>query len=72
MTITVSELRRLLEAYPDGMEVHIGYAYGDHWHTTVAPKATSVMASFVRHSDYHNMDVVTHEDNEGIAALVLS
>lgn len=60
----VSELRELLGNYPDDMEIHTAYGYGDYWRTTVAPKVTSLFEGTVVHSDYHQMDKLVELDDD--------
>jgi hypothetical protein len=60
----VSELRELLGNYPDDMEIHTAYGYGDYWRTTVAPKVTSLFEGMVVHSDYHQMDKLVELDDD--------
>lgn len=60
----VSELRELLRNYPDDMEIHTAYNYGDYWRTTVAPKVTGVFEGAVVHSDYHQMDKLVELDDD--------
>ena len=71
-TMTVQDLRDQLEGLDPGMEVHIGYDYGDYWKTQVAPKARSAEEQYVINSDYHRMDKITDDDEEGKLVLVIS
>jgi len=54
----VSDLIERLREYDEDAEVHFSYDYGDHWHTNVAPKVTTVADYYVKHSDYHRMDAL--------------
>ena len=58
----VSELIAILRQEDLDAEVHIAYNYGDHWHTTVAPKVRRVENSPVEFSDYHRMPKVLDAD----------
>jgi hypothetical protein len=62
--MNVRELIDQLEGLPQDAEVHFSYDYGDYWHTQVAPEVTNVDQSFVKHSDYHNMDRIVDEPEE--------
>mgnify|MGYP006269680747 CR=1 FL=1 len=59
----VAELRELLEGFDEDMEVHFSYNYGDHWHTTVAPRVDEVFEGVVERSDYHRMDKLVDEED---------
>ena len=58
----VSQLIEQLQYMPQDAEVHFEYGYGDHWHTQVAPKISSVEMGIVEYSDYHRMDKVVEPD----------
>lgn len=63
-TLTVGELiDELLDFDPD-LPVLFGYDYGDHWHTMVAQSIDSINEEAVKHSDYHNMNIVIDCDKE--------
>lgn len=62
--MNVRELIEELENFDDNMEVHFSYNYGDHWRTTVAPIAENVDEGLVKHSGYHEMDMVVDEDHD--------
>ena len=60
----VRDLIERLKEYPEDMEVHLAYGYGDYWRTTVAPKITSVSEGEVERSDYYQMDkLITIEED---------
>lgn len=69
-SLTVAELKALLDQYPDNAKVYFTYDYGDHWHTTVAKEITSVDEGAVVHSDYHRMMKVNDEADENNAILL--
>lgn len=54
-TMTVGELKRLLEGYDDEKLVFFAYNYADHWCTQVAANIFSATGEAVCYSDYHQM-----------------
>jgi hypothetical protein len=72
----VSELIEELGLMDPDAEVHFSYNYGDHWHTTVAPKVEQVEVQQVVWSAYHRMPKVTDPEDgdrdERQTAVVLS
>jgi hypothetical protein len=60
----VRELIEWLSGEDQDLDVHVAYNYGDHWHTTVAPKVQRVEEAAVTFSDYHRMPKVVEEDDE--------
>lgn len=62
--MTVKELIARLKQFEPDQEVHIGYDYGDHCHTSVAPKVRRIEEHEVRWSAYHQMDAVIDYDEE--------
>lgn len=60
----VYELLRELQDFDLDAEVHFSYNYGDHWKTTVAPKAHHVELLPVVYSNYHSMPMVIDEENK--------
>lgn len=70
--MTVQDLKDVLEGMDPKMEVHIAYDYGDYWKTLVAPEVINVEEQYVTYSDYHRMDKVTEDDENGKLVLVIS
>ena len=62
----VKDLIAILGNYPEDMEVHMAYGYGDYWRTTVAPKIGSVFEGSVSFSDYHSMDKLLELDDDEV------
>lgn len=60
----VRDLIELLKEYPEDLEVHMAYGYGDHWRTTVAPKVSQVFEGAVSFSEYHRMDKLIEIDED--------
>jgi hypothetical protein len=60
----VRELIEQLVAEDQEAEVHVAYEYGDHWHTTVAPKLRRIEETPITYSDYHRMPKVVDEDDD--------
>jgi hypothetical protein len=58
----VSQLIEQLQNMPQDAEVHFEYGFGDYWHTTVAPKVSSVEVGLVEWSEYHRMPKVVEPD----------
>ncbi len=63
--MTVSELIDVLQEYDSDLDVHVGYNYGDHCRTWVAPKVNDVQETEVVWSEYHRMPKMATEDYEG-------
>lgn len=64
-SMTVGELKELLEQFDDELPVLFSYNYGDHWNTTVAGTISSADTGKVCYSSYHRMNkVVDGEDEE--------
>jgi hypothetical protein len=61
----VSELIEQLQYMDQDAEVHFAYNYGDHWRTEVAPAVTAVSEGVVEYSDYHRMDKVAEDYEDG-------
>lgn len=59
----VADLKEQLENLDPEMEVHIGYDYGDHSHTTVTPAAVDAAECLVKRSEYHRMDAEFDSDD---------
>ena len=62
--MTVKELITALQNEDPDAQVHIAYNYGDHWRTTVAPKARCVEECAVVYSEYHSMPKIVERDDE--------
>jgi hypothetical protein len=60
----VRDLIQALQQKDPDLEVHVAYDYGDHWHTTVAPKVRRVEETGVMHSEYHRMPKVVDDGDE--------
>lgn len=72
-SMTVGELKALLDQYPESAPVYFTYNYGDHWHTTVAQQVSSVDKGAIKYSDYHNMNKVDDEpENDAPLAILIS
>lgn len=65
-TITVEELKEMLEEFPNDMPVMFAYNYGDHGRTQVAQGFTEVEAELVEYSDYHRMPKLHWESVDDI------
>jgi hypothetical protein len=64
-SITVAELRELLEEQDDDMPVIFGTDYGDHHHTTQALPIRGVLTeTTVTESAYSNSGFAVSEDDE--------
>jgi hypothetical protein len=61
--MNVKDLIEQLSYLDQEAEVHFSYGYGDHWHTTVAPKVSEVSEGVVEYSDYHRMDKLVDEED---------
>jgi hypothetical protein len=59
----VSQLIEQLQYMDAEAEVHFAYNYGDHWHTTVAPRVSEVSEGVVEFSDYHRMDKLVDDED---------
>lgn len=75
-TITVGELKELLEQFDDELPVLFSYDYGDHEHTTVAGTISSADAGKVCYSSYHRMNKVAdgeddEEDPNAVEAVII-
>lgn len=63
--MTVRELIALLKEEDPSLPVKFVYDYGDHWHTRVAASIDKVEAAQVRYSEYHRMDKLVDEEDDG-------
>ena len=64
LMMKVRELIEELQQFADDVEVHFSYNYGDHWRTTVAPKANYVELLPVVYSQYHSMPKVIGDEDD--------
>jgi hypothetical protein len=71
--MTAHELARQLLAGPD-LPVHHSYPTGDYWRTQGAPEVRKAERGLVKHSDYHQMDTLQDDkdDGEGRRVVVIS
>ncbi len=67
----VKELMALLSDMDPEARVHFAYNFGDYWRTVVAPEITLVDEGLVRHSGYHNMPRVVHDDDTADSVVLL-
>jgi len=63
--MTVNELKELLEQFDGDMEVKFSYPFGDYWNTQVAADIENVEEGYVKYSDYHRMDKIDNDSDEG-------
>jgi len=54
-SITVGQLKQMLDNEDDNMEVYFAYPFGDYWSNTVAGSITDVRVEPVAWSEYHAM-----------------
>jgi hypothetical protein len=59
----VSQLIEQLGYMDKDAEVHFAYGYGDHWHTTVAPRVSNITEGVVEFSEYHRMDKLVDDED---------
>ena len=70
--MTVAELIEYLEEQDQTLEVKFSYTSGDYWRTQVAKDIEEVETGLVEYSDYHRMDKVVDNDEDGTLVLLLS
>jgi hypothetical protein len=70
--MTVAELIEYLEEQDQTLEVKFSYPSGDYWRTQVAKDIEEVETGLVEYSDYHRMDKVVDNDEDGTLVLLLS
>jgi hypothetical protein len=70
--MTVAELIEYLEEQDQTLEVKFSYNSGDYWRTQVAKDIEEVETGLVEYSDYHRMDKVVDNDEDGTLVLLLS
>lgn len=70
-TLTVGDLKNMLNGYDDNMPVYFQYNYGDHWRTQVAGEINDVYVSQVEYSEYHQMEKVADEPSDDTTPALL-
>jgi hypothetical protein len=70
--MTVAELIEYLQEQDQTLEVKFSYNSGDYWRTQVAKDIEEVETGLVEYSDYHRMDKVVDNDEDGTLVLLLS
>jgi hypothetical protein len=70
--MTVAELIEYLEEQDQTLEVKFSYNSGDYWRTQVAKDIEEVETGLVEYSDYHRLDKVVDNDEDGTLVLLLS
>jgi hypothetical protein len=70
--MTVAELIEYLQEEDQTLEVKFSYNSGDYWRTQVAKDIETVETGLVDYSDYHRMDKVVENDEDGTLVLLLS
>ena len=69
--MTVAELIEYLQEQDQTLEVKFSYPSGDYWRTQVAKDIEEVETGLVEYSDYHRMDKVVDNDEDGTLVLLL-
>jgi hypothetical protein len=69
--MTVAELIEYLEEQDQTLEVKFSYNSGDYWRTQLAKDIEEVETGLVEYSDYHRMDKVVDNDEDGTLVLLL-
>jgi hypothetical protein len=70
--MTVAELIEYLQEQDQTLEVKFSYNSGDYWRTQIAKDIETVETGLVEYSDYHRMDKVVENDEDGTLVLLLS
>jgi hypothetical protein len=70
--MTVAELIEYLQEEDQTLEVKFSYNSGDYWRTQIAKDIETVETGLVEYSDYHRMDKVVENDEDGTLVLLLS
>ena len=70
--MTVAELIEYLQEEDQTLEVKFSYNSGDYWRTQVAKDIETIETGLVDYSDYHRMDKVVENDEDGTLVLLLS
>lgn len=63
-TMTVKDLKEILEEFGDETEVHFAYPSGDHWRSTITPPVRRMEMKQIKHSSYSDNFVLADEDDE--------
>ena len=69
--MTVAELIEYLQEEDQTLEVKFSYNSGDYWRTQVAKDIETGETGLVDYSDYHRMDKVVENDEDGTLVLLL-
>jgi hypothetical protein len=69
--MTVAELIEYLQEEDQTLEVKFSYNSGDYWRTQIAKDIETVETGLVDYSDYHRMDKVVENDEDGTLVLLL-
>ena len=70
--MTVAELIEYLQEEDQTLEVKFSYNSGDYWRTQIAKDIETIETGLVDYSDYHRMDKVVENDEDGTLVLLLS
>ena len=70
--MTVAELIEYLQEQDQTLEVKFSYPSGDYWRTQLAKDIEEVETGLVEYSDYHRLDKVVDNDEDGTLVLLLS
>jgi hypothetical protein len=70
--MTVAELIEYLKEQDQTLEVKFSYNSGDYWRTQLAKDIETVETGLVDYTDYHRMDKVVDNDEDGTLVLLLS
>ena len=68
--MTVAELIEYLQEEDQTLEVKFCYNSGDYWRTQVAKDIETVETGLVDYSDYHRMDKVVENNEDGTLVLL--
>jgi len=64
-TMTVGELKKLLNEFPDNVKVAFKYPSHDHWHTELVGKIDNADFVEINYTDYHQCFQIVAEEYEG-------
>jgi len=70
--MTVAELIEYLQEQDQDLDVKFSYPSGDYWRTQLAKDIETVETGIVDYTDYHRMDKVVEDDEDGTLVLLLS
>jgi hypothetical protein len=71
-TMTVGELKKYLDEFPDETPVVFGYPSRDYWRTELVGSISSAEYAHVKYTDYHQcFQVDTNQESEEQEVLVL-